>query len=301
MFYLPAADSHQEELSKAAVFAIENRQAINKKFANFLTNVCNKMLKNGVNVETFRLFVQALFPPGDCIPPLPTSLTEVFQAITHHGLWDSLHYSPLAQIVQKFGADDPEMMGWIQSYKKDLKAYTIVASIEDCIESNLDTCTDQSQVDSAKYDPRYNSPVEWKTNFVHHSLQHLTDVWEMFSDRYLLPDSPPTALLDRVWKGCVSVTWLVPSYLIPQLIKRVKINTEFFQKHRILKVTVGGEIVYEEEVAKKATEVSSVSSPGSLSLNNSMPTVDLSLRIIAIELQKQKGYFISCVVTGVGG
>ena len=250
----------QDELSKAAVFAIENRQAINEKFAGFLTKVCDKMLKNGVNIKKFRLFVLALFPPGDCIPPLPTNLTEVFEAITHHGLWDSLHYSPLVRIVRKFGAGDPEMEAWIENYKKDLKAYTIVASIEDYIESSLDTCTDRSQVDIMKYDPRYNCPVEWKTNFIDHSLQYLTDVWEMFSDRYLLPDSPPTALLDRVRKGCVSVTWLVPSYLIPQLIKRVKIDTEFFQKHRILKVTVRGEIVY-EEVAKEAREVSPISFP----------------------------------------
>ena len=157
------------------------------------------------------------------------------------------------RIVQAFGAGDPEMETWIQDYKKAVKAYTIVASIKDCIDSDLDTSTVQSRVDSAKYDARYNCPVEWKTDFVDHSLQHLTEVWEMFSDRYLVPDSPPTALLDRVRRGCVSVTWLVPSYLIPQLIKRVKMgNIMFFQKHRILKVTVAGEVVYEEEVAKKA-------------------------------------------------
>ena len=158
------------------------------------------------------------------------------------------------RIVRNFGAGDPEIEAWIRKYKKDVKAYTIVTSIEDFIDSDLDACTHQSQVDSAKYDPCYNCPVEWKTDFVDLSLQHLTDVWEMFSDRYLVPDSPPTALLDRVRKGCVSVTWLVPSYLIPQLITRVKIDITFFQKHRILKVTVTGEVVY-EEVAKKAIEV----------------------------------------------
>ena len=66
---------------------------------------------------------------------------------------------------------------------------------------------------------------------------------------------PPTALIDRVRKGCVSVTWLVPSFLIQQLIKRVKIDISFFQKHRILKVTVQGEVVYEDEVTKETTEV----------------------------------------------
>jgi len=226
------------------VFAYENRQAINEKFAEFLTNVHDKLLENGVNIEKFQPYVAALFPPGDCIPKLPTNLTKVFEAITHHGLWDCFHYSPLVQIVRKFGANDPQMEAWIQKYMKDLKAYTIVA---DCVESN-----------SAKNDPRYNCPVEWKTNFVDHSLQHLTNVWKMFSVQYLGPDSPPTALLDRVRKGCMLVTWIVPSYLIPQLIERVKVDTEFFQRNRILRVTVRDKVVYEEKEPEGVIDVSSI-------------------------------------------
>lgn len=119
---LPAADSHQEELSKTA---IENWQAINKKFECLLTNVCNKMVTNGVNIQEFLLFVTALFHPGDCIPPSPSGFTEVFEAISHHCLWDSFHYTPLVRIVRKFGATDPEMKAWIQVYKRDVKAYTL--------------------------------------------------------------------------------------------------------------------------------------------------------------------------------
>ena len=215
------------------------------------------MLEKKIDIDEFRLFVVACFPPGDCIPQSPTNITNVFEAITRHGLWGSLHYTPLVRIVRKFGAGDHEMEVLIQDYQKDLKAYTIVARIEDCIDSVLDDCAAQSQVNSAKYDRRYHCPVEWKTDFVDHSLQHLTDVWRMFSKQYLVPDSPPTALLDRVRRGCVSVTWLVPAYLIPRLIKGMNIDITFFRNHRILKVTVAGEVVYEEEVAKKATGVSS--------------------------------------------
>jgi len=137
-----------------------------------------------------------------------------------------------------------------------VKAYAIVASIEEYVESNLATwqCTDQSEVDKAKHDPCYNCPVEWKTHFLDHSLQHLTDVWEMFSNHYLVPDSPPTALLDRVRKGCVSVTWLVPSYLTKQLTERVKVDPELLQRYRIIKVTVKGDVVYQEDIAGKSTE-----------------------------------------------
>ena len=162
------------------------------------------------------------------------------------------------RIVRNFGAGDLEMKAWIENYKKDLRSYTLLTKIEDHIVSELVTSAEPPPAKKAKYDHRYCCPVEWKTDFDDHSLHYLTEVWEMFSDRYLLPDSPPTALLDRVRRGCVSVIWLVPSYLIPQLLKRVQVNTNFFQKHRILKVTVGGNVVYEEEVAKEITEVSSM-------------------------------------------
>ena len=255
-----------QEPSKTDVFARENRLAIKAKFAAFQKNVCEKLFKNGVNTKEFRLFVINQFSPGDCIPPSPDSLLDVFEAITHHGLWDYFHYSPLARIVNTFGADDPEMASWVQTYKQDLKAYRLVTTIEnyieadpaspECAKHDLDVA-DPTQVELAKCDPRYYCPVEWKTKFTEHSLQYLTEVWELFSSHYLMPDSPPTALLNCVHRGCISVTWLIPSGLIPPLIERVKIYTKFFRQHRIIKVMVSEECVY-EEVTEENTLVSSV-------------------------------------------
>ena len=246
-----AATTH--ELSKAVVFAHENRQAITAKFADFQTKVCNKLFKTGVDTKEFRLFVRNQFPPGNCIPPPPAGLMEVFEAITQHGLWDYFHYSPLVQIAKKFGADDPEIEGWVQTYMKDLKAYNLVTTVEEYIETDLEIA-DLPPAKRARYDPRYYTPVEWKTKFMDHSLQYLTEVWELFSSHYLVPDCPPTTLLDRVRRGCFSVTWLVPTALIPSLIKRVQLETEFFQQYRIVKVTVGKECVY-KETAEETTSV----------------------------------------------
>ena len=234
--------AHQE-LGKAAVFARENRLVIRAKFADFQTKVCNKLSRIGVDVEELRLFVTSMFPPGDCIPPPPTSLTEIFRAITHHGLWDYFHYSPLVHIAKRFGGGDPEIEGWVQEYKRDVKAYSLVTTVEDYIEPDLDI--DHPPAKRARYDPCYNIRVEWKTEFLDHSLQYLADVWELFSSHYLVPNSPPTALLDRVREGCFLITWLVPSYLIPALIRRVKLDTDFFHQHHILRVTVGEECVFE--------------------------------------------------------
>ena len=180
---------------------------------------------------------------------------EVFKAITHHGLWDYFHYSPLVQIAKKFCANDPEIEGWVRTYMKDLKAYSLVTTVEEYIETDLEIAVPSPR--RAKYDTRCCTPMEWNTNFVDHSLQYLAEVWEVFSSHYLVPDSPPTALLDRVRRGCFSVTWLVPSGLLPQLIKRVQLDTEFFQRYCILKVTVGNKCIY-KQIAEESTLVRGV-------------------------------------------
>ena len=237
------AATSTQELSRD--FACENQQNITAKFAAFQTKVCDKLFEKGVSIERFRMFVKNRFPPGDFIPQPPASLMEIFEAITDHGLWDYFHYSPLVHIVQTFGANDPEMEGWVQTYKQDVKAYKLVTTLEDYIDADINIA-DPPPAQKAKYDPRYYCPVEWKTNFVDHTLQYLTEVWELFSSRYLVPDYPPTALLDRVCKGCFVVTWLIPTDLISGLIERVKTDTKFFQQYHILRVTVGEECIYEE-------------------------------------------------------
>jgi len=59
------------------------------------------------------------------------------------------------------------MKAWIQNYQKYVRAYTVVASIEEYIQSDLDT--DQFLVDSAKYDPCYNL----RTWFLHQTRECL--------------------------------------------------------------------------------------------------------------------------------
>ena len=242
-------------------FAYINRQAITAKFAAFQTKVYEKLISKNVDVKAFRLFVINQFPPGDCFPPSLINLFEIFEAITRHGLWNCLDFFPLKQIINKFAANDTEMEGWVQSYEEDFKAYSIITTVEDHIETDLSFAdahpAEALPTNRAKYDPCYYIPVELKTKFIDHTLHYLAEVWSAFSCRYIVPDSPPSSLLDRVRKGCFAVTWLVPSHLIPDLIKRIQNDNTFFQQYRILRVTVGSECVYEDVTA----ESTSVSSP----------------------------------------
>ena len=65
------------------------------------------------------------------------------------------------RIAKRFGGDDHEMEGWVQTYKQDLKAYNVVTTVEEYIETDLEIAGPPS-AKRAKYDPRYYTPVEWK-------------------------------------------------------------------------------------------------------------------------------------------
>ena len=60
-------------------------------------------------------------------------------------------------IVKTFGANDSEMEDWVQTYEKDLKAYSLVTTVEHYIETYL-YGADPSPANRAKYDPFYYCP-----------------------------------------------------------------------------------------------------------------------------------------------
>ena len=209
------------------------------------------MMNSGIDAEDVCFFVVTSFPPGDVIHLPPTALNKIFTTITHHRLWDYFHYSPLERIVNKFGANDPEMEKWVQDYKNELKTYTSRMKITDYTEPTFDGSI-------AKFDLRYCCPVEWKITFADDTLQSLADEWESFSAHYLEPNPPSTCLLKSVCDDSTSVTWLIPSHLIPQLIKKVKLNTRFLQKHGIWNVTVADQCIYDEQKSVDNTTVVSL-------------------------------------------
>ena len=66
----PVATTHpnEEEMSSGAAIARVNRQIINLKFCELLTLSCKKLREKQINMKAFCLFLEGLFPQGDCIP-----------------------------------------------------------------------------------------------------------------------------------------------------------------------------------------------------------------------------------------
>ena len=249
-----AAPSIQKDIQEENVqIAQRNKQAIDVKFATLLMKTCRKLGGRQINMEDLHVF---LTPLGKCIPK-SSSIHEIFEAITHHKLWDYWNYYPLEGIVQGFAADDQEIRSWIEAYRQDLESYKVMTKLIDHIATAAFVSTvSESHSDEerpARYDKQYYQELSCKleTNFTDHSLKYIDELWDKFANLYELP--PRAVLLDSIREGCVSIVWLVPSRLAPQILKAPPPNDEFYHKHEIIKVEFNGTCLYQEE--KKVDQV----------------------------------------------
>ena len=244
-----------EQDEEAAEVTAQNKRNITAKYATLLTNIYNRLQQKETNVREFRLFVIARFPPGDCIPQ-SGDLGELFEAITRNGLWDFWNYQPLEDIVHQFGADDKQMEDWVNKYKADLAGFKACTKIVDylaVVES--DSSFDESDQDQptqpkqAKYDRKYyhKLSLRLKVKVTDQSLSYIDDIWRSVSEYHLIP--PLSMLLERICKGSLTVVWLIPTGLVPRLLKQIHQAGDFFKQHHIASVSLGDQYVYDEEIS----------------------------------------------------
>ena len=223
-----------------------NRQKMEAKFAMLLMNTCRTLKEKPIDVEDFQMFLTGYFP-SECIPKSST-IHEIFEVITRHKLWDYWNYRPLDEIVQGFAADDPDVKSWIGSYKRDLKSYKVTTKLIDHIAaSSADYIPPSEEEQPARYDQRYYErlSIKLKIQFTHHTLNYIDDLWNEYAELYGL--LPYVALLDCIHKGCVSIVWLIPSHLAPQIRSTTPLSGDFYLKHEITRVELGEECIYQEE------------------------------------------------------
>ena len=254
-----AASSIQRDIQEdngTVEIAQRNKQDIDAKFATLLMNTCRKLGGRQINMEDLHLFLTGYFSPGKCIPK-SSSIHEMFEAITHHKLWDCWNYYPLELIAQRFATDDQEITSWIKTYRQDLESYKVMTKLIDHIATAASVSTVSESLSDeerpARYDKQYYQNLSWKlkTKFTDHSLKYLDELWDKFANLYSLP--PRAVLLDSVHKGCVSIVWLVPSRLASQILKATPPSDEFYHKHEIIKVEFNEKCLYQEE--KKVDQV----------------------------------------------
>ena len=216
----------------------QNFLMIQGKFAELVMNASCR-LQSIVDIDDFRVFVVTLFAPGHCIPD-SASVQEIFLAITKNGLWDCVNHFPLKLIIKEFASGDTQLSEWVRQYEEARSGYILCTKVSDYID--VVGVSDSSDMDSdekleempAKYDRQYfrKLSVKLNANVTEKSIQYIIELWKSLASYYRLPS--PMAILERIARGCILVTWLVPTKLTLELVKKARANPDFFQEHNVL-------------------------------------------------------------------
>ena len=175
-----------------------------------------------------------------------SDVEEIFDTVNHYKLWDYWNYEAIANIVEEFAADDPELTSLMENYKQHLQSYKVAEKLIDHIDA-FSLAPEEEEVQAARYDQQYYKTLSMKLQmrFTDHSLKYIDDLWNGFATLYRLP--PHVALLDHVHKGCVSIVWLVPSRLASQILDATPLSAgDFYQKHNITRVEFDGTCIHQK-------------------------------------------------------
>ena len=229
----------------------ENKATIKGSFAALVHKVTEKLERRDLSIKGFRLYMVNLFPPGDIIADSLT-VTDIFEAISRHRLWDYSYCTPLEKIVDEFGGDDLELRGWIKDYKAKLAGFKATTKIVDYIKM----CSDEEEIadaeqslreDMARYDRQYcrKLAMKLKSRVTEKCLDYIDQFWQSIADHFFLPSLP--VLLDSIQEGCVEVTWLVPTLSAIQIQANILDSAAFLEESEVMRVILDDEILYDEE------------------------------------------------------
>lgn len=219
--------------------ARQNLLEIEWKFSVLHMNASRKLREKKINITDFRECLKHFFPEESI--PRSSNIEEILGAIRHQKIWNYWNYSLLEKIVTQFvGDDDQEMMSLIKTYKKDLAAYKNTQVLIHYI------ALTGHQSTRCEYNREYyrKLTIVVGTKFSEHTLKHIENLWKEFADLYNLP--PHEALLECIHEGCVSIVWLIPSYLAYIIRDVSPSKVDFYHKYQITRVEFDEEYIYQE-------------------------------------------------------
>ena len=206
-------------------------------------------------MSIFRVFLAALYLPEEDsndareinpnrfiaeILSTAHSLSEIFESLIIQGLLSYKNFYVLRSIINHYASDDTEIKKKLSEYEEALAGYILVTKMKDYLDADL------QQGEQSKPDPKLldELSVKVKANVTKKTLKYVRELWDSLAHKIKLP---VTALLfQKVAKGCVEITWLLPFHLTHFATRRLQESTDYFQEQNIIRVTLAGRCVYQE-------------------------------------------------------
>ena len=243
----------------AAVAVIKlNIEMIEEKFAYLVTTTSKHLERKGIDINDMLTFLITKLSSRNSTDGTPmvitvvesaTTLGGVFCALSKHKVWDYRNYHLLQFIVKKFGHDDHQLNEMMEEYQKDLRSHILVQKLEPFLDAvtpfNGENSTDEMVSSQELFK---DLKVKAGVNITEASLLYVEELWEFLAHQVSLPRA--ALILRRFAKGCISITWQVPTNLV-EYVKRMTQERSNVLADRtdlhILRVMLDGQCIYPVE------------------------------------------------------
>ena len=236
-------DRHEREKSPADELTKKNITKIRGKFSWLVVQISRKLQQAQVRIEDFRLFLTTFFSPtlkdaSAVIGELEkaTNFSTLFQVLTTHGMWGYENYYFLESVIELYV---PDLRKDMKGYLEHLEGFRLATKLEHYIAA-LEMLPNPESPDPEMFS-RMVTKLQVKPS--ERTLKYIDDLWESLSIHFNLP--PYQLLLEKVLKGCVTITWCFPRYETMRITEMVKSSVQFFSEHDIVEVLINGEIFYQ--------------------------------------------------------
>ena len=223
-----------------------NEENIRIKFALLIQRVRLALEENKVTTKDVRTIILGMFANCDDIIP-NTNLEEIIDAVTREGLWNYMHHSPVEELLCNLL---PHHKYLVSQYKENLSGYEANTTLIDYIKyANVDSRREScNEIPLGNYTRRHyrrlRVKLDNKRNITLLSLKYVQDLWQRFAEEFHIPFL--TALINKIGRGCIEITWLVPPDAAKKIAESANISIQFFRENNIVQVALDDNPIYDQ-------------------------------------------------------
>ena len=238
--YYSVACSRNEAMFRA------NEEKIGAKFALLIQRVRLALEENKVTTEDVRTILLGVFTNCDDLIP-NTNLEKMIAAVTRERLWNYMHHSPVEELLRNLL---PHHKYLISQYKEHLSGFEATTTLIDYIrytkvDSRRESC---NEIPLGNYTRRHYRQLRVKLgnkrNITLLSLKYVQDLWEQFVEEFDIPSL--TALINKIDRGCIEITWLVPPDVAKKIVASANKSIQFFRDNNIVQVALDDNPAYDQ-------------------------------------------------------
>ena len=237
---LSGPEAFVADASTRALLAQKNKQRLMSKFSSLVMRLSQRFKELDVDFVHLQTYLSTYGCEHERFVDdvrHQDTLPQLFNAISHHKIWDYLNFDLASYLIQEFAKDDQICLELLADYQRHFTGYLLTTEIVHHLAAKRwagPTATPPENIPSEELCSKLT--VKLAIDVTTHSLKYVEEVWKTLLRRSQLPKH--TLLLRDIAESSLMITWLFPKSKAAELADAILRNAHELRLKRALSVTI---------------------------------------------------------------